>query len=79
MSKLTTVGLIFINKKTPISFVFCKATSLSKINVRRPKKTTATQPNKAINGIFLSRTQEAEMDISVDTTKIPVPHTIPKQ
>ena len=44
----------------------------------KDQKTTAIQPNNAINGIFLSRTQEAEMDISVETTKIPVPHKIPK-
>ena len=79
INKLTTVGLILINKKTPTSEPVCKATSLSNINVRTPKKTTAAHPNDAINGIFLSTNHEVLIEIKVAKTKIPVPHKIPKK
>ena len=79
ISKLTTVGLILINKKTPTSEPVCNATSLSNINVRTPKKTTAAHPNEAINGIFLSKNHEVLIEIKVAKTKIPVPHKIPKK
>ena len=79
INKLTTVGLILINKKTPTSEPVCKATSLSNINVRTPKKTTAAHPNDAINGIFLSINHEVLIEIKVAKTNIPVPHKIPKK